>query len=84
MKFKEISTPLFTPVEISIKIETKRELELWWAISNQSYDTLEQFANKGLEGTPEIQKFTSTEKAIKAFEPLFAIMERNLRIIKDN
>jgi len=45
MKVETTSTEVFTPIELKITIETKRELEILYALFNNPVDSITNFCN---------------------------------------
>jgi hypothetical protein len=80
MQVKELPPTTFSPFEISIKIENKREAELFWALSNLSYEELAKCANIGKGKMEKITNFSADEGDIRHFQDLWELIESKLSL----
>lgn len=66
MKVTDLTNKEFNPIEFSVKIESKRELEFWWALTNGSYENLKDSINENIRDM-DIEPFSANEKALMSF-----------------
>ena len=80
MKVTNLTKEAFTPIEFSVKLESKRELELWWALSNSSYESLTEFLNANIQQpTMDIATFEHKEAELRSFsDTLFPYIDKTL------